>query len=246
MTGRMTTVFCAVWSKDPNRHALIKQHQSNLLAQTKPVDIVYVFDDGDLPPEGLVARTISVGSPLGIYEAWNVALSMCRTEFVMNLNLDDRLAPDAVERLEHEMLASKGNLIGGDWNICFSQEETDAVRPVHLATDIPFLPYWPPKPFAPTRLGSGTGERGTYGPATMWRLDCHIAHPRYPYRTVNNTPIKSVADAVWWGMLVQHNAERVLRYPAIIGNYYSHPSDQAEFRLGDETKLVSTQPISLV
>ena len=246
MNEVLTTIFCAVWSKDAKRHALLEGHQRNLLAQTKPVEIVYVFDSGDLPPPDLRARTVTVGSQTGIYEAWNVALSLCRTPFVMNLNLDDRLAPDAVERLEREMLNFGGNLIGGDWKVCFSQEDTDAVAPVCHASEMPFLPSWPPIPNVPTRLGSGTGERGTYGPATMWRLDCHIGFPRYPYRTADNTPIKSISDSVWWNMLITRDAKKVLRYPAIIGNYYSHPSEQAEFRLENEATLISTKPISLI
>jgi len=246
MSEKTTTVFSAVWSQDPKRHALLRGHQRNLLGQTKPVEIIYVFDNGDIAPSGLTAKTITVGSNVSIYEAWNVALSMCRTPFVMNLNLDDRLAPDAVERLEYEMLSNNGNLIGGDWNICFSQEDTDAVRPAYRATEVPFSPAWPPKPYVPTRLGSGTGERGTYGPATMWRLDCHVGFPRYPYRTQDNTPIKSIADSVWWNMMTRTDPQKVFRYPVIIGNYFSHPSEQAEFRLGDEMSLIQQQEISLV
>ena len=240
MNEPATTVFCAVWSEDPNRHALVRGHLENLLAQTRPVEIVYVFDSGDRPPEGLSAQTVVVNSPIGIYEAWNVALSLCRTEFVMNLNLDDRLAPDAIELLEREMSASGANLIGGDWKICFTQDETDAVAAVAPASTAPFRPEWPPTHGVPARLGSGTGERGTFGPATIWRLDCHRVIPRYPYRTTDNTPIRSISDALWWRMLQRIDPQSLRRLPFIIGNYHSHPGDQAEFRLGDESALLGS------
>ena len=245
MSKAITTVFCAVWSGDPNRHALVQGHLENLRAQTRPVEIIYVFDNGDPTPPGLSAQTVVVNAPIGIYEAWNVALSLCRTEFVMNLNLDDRLAPDAVEVLEREMSASGANLIGGDWQICFTQSDTDAVAPVCPASTTSFRPDWPPVPNLPTRLGSGTGERGTFGPATIWRLDCHTVLPRYPYRTSDNTPIKSVSDTIWWNMLLRLDPQKIRRLPFIIGNYHSHPADQAEFRLNDEMALLQGE-ISLI
>lgn len=91
-----TSIICAVWHGDPNRWELIRGHAANLASQTVPVEPIYVFDGGDLPPNGLAAHCISVNESLTIYQAWNVALSIVRTPFVMNLNLDDRLAPDAV------------------------------------------------------------------------------------------------------------------------------------------------------
>jgi len=123
------TVFCAVWHQDPRRHALLKAHRENLRRQSRPVEVVYVFDGGDVAPEGLEAQTIAANGPLTIYQAWNLALAAVRTPLVMNLNLDDRLAPDAVEKLAADLKAQDAVLAGGDWRICYSQEETDAVSP---------------------------------------------------------------------------------------------------------------------
>ena len=95
-----TCVICAVWHGDPERQALLRGHVENLARQTVPVEPIYVFDNGDEPPDWLNARAISVKEPLTIYQAWNVALSLVSTPLAMNLNLDDRLAPDAVEMLE--------------------------------------------------------------------------------------------------------------------------------------------------
>jgi hypothetical protein len=159
----------------------------------------------------------------------------------MNLNLDDRLAPDAVAQLQ-ATLAEGADLVGGDWQICFSQPETDAVSPCCPAQTIPFVGSWPPSPQLPTRLGSGTGERGTLGPACMWRMDLHQEFPQYLWQFGDGTLIKSIADLVWWSIL-EESGKQLVRLPKIIGNYYSHPGEQAEFRhapLREEEKLMET------
>ena len=246
MKKPITTVFCAVWSGDKDRHALLKRHHENLRQQTSNVDIVYVFDNDDRPPPELPALKLSCSQPLTIYEAWNLALAACRTPYVMNLNLDDRLNTDAVETLEASIQREGASLVGGDWNICYSQEETDRVASCYPAANLPFDPSWPPSRGTRTRLGSGTGNRGTYGPATLWRLDCHVGIPRYPYRTTTDIPITGIADAVWWDILVQHLKRKVARVPTVIGNYHSHPESQAEFRNVNEHAMLKDQMISLV
>jgi len=69
------TVFCAVWHRDPRRHDLLRAHRENLRRQSHPVEVVYVFDGGDIPPDGLDAETITASSLLTIYQAWNLALA---------------------------------------------------------------------------------------------------------------------------------------------------------------------------
>ena len=240
-----TTVFCAVWHGDPQRADRLREHAANVASQTVPVESVYVFDGADEPPAWLNARTVSVKESLTIYQAWNVALSLVGTRFVMNLNLDDRLAPDAVERMQQALEASDAAIVGGEWRICYSQQETDAVRPCSPADDLPFVAAWPPSPGTPTRLGSGTGDRGTLGPATMWRMDAHIGAPRYPWRMPEGTLIRSVADMLWWNLLTRQLGKREVRLPEIIGNYHSHPGDQAEFRVPyDELGLINEVGIS--
>ena len=222
------TVFCAVWHKDPKRFDLLRGHQACLDAQLVPVDRVYVFDGGDEPPEWLKGRVVSFNQPLDLYEAWNVALSLVRTPHVMNLNLDDRLNREAVAVFE-QVLDEGADLVGGDWQICFSQGETDATSPSIESAKVPFRPEWPPRPGQLTRLGSGTGERGTYGPACAWRMALHEVFPRYPWRFKDGSPIRIIGDSVWWRLLTQHG--KVLkRVPAVLGRYHSHPEDQAEFR----------------
>jgi FkbM family methyltransferase len=240
-----TSVICAVWHGDPDRHELLRGHVENLAHQTAQVEPIYVFDNGDVPPSWLEARAVAVKEPLTIYQAWNVALSLVSTPLVMNLNLDDRLAPDAVQILEMELWKNGAVAAGGDWRVCYSQNETDAVTSCHPASDVPFIPDWPPLPGTRTRLGSGTGERGTYGPATLWRMEAHLGAPRYPWRFQDGSLVKTSADLAWWRLLQTNPNFRIVALPLIIGNYHSHPESQAEFRVPDERPLMIDPGLSL-
>jgi hypothetical protein len=224
------TVFCAVWHGDAARAELVRRHRDNLRRQSVPVKVFYVFDGGDSAPEGLDAETITASEPLTIYQAWNLALAAVKTPLVMNLNLDDRLAPDAVEKLAAHLDASGAALVGGDWRICYSQDMTDAVTACVPASEVPFSLTCPPARESPRRLGSGTGERLTLGPATLWRMSVHNQIPRYPWRLADGTLIRSVADGAFWSIL-SHLGLKLSRLPMVVGNYHFHPEDQAEYRV---------------
>jgi hypothetical protein len=223
-----TTVFCAIWHKDPNRWALAKGHQDCLDAQTVPVARVYVLDGGDEAPAWLKGTILRFQEPLGIYEAWARALEAVGTPYVMNLNLDDRLNPDAVALFEKALDAGT-DLVGGDWRICYSQDETDLVGPSQCSEEVPFHPEWPPVPGRTVRLGSGTGERGTFGPATAWRMALHRDLGPYPSAFSDGSAVRVIGDALWWRRVLD-GQRKVLRLPVIVGRYHSHPGDQAEFR----------------
>jgi hypothetical protein len=242
-----TTVICSVWHGDPERWQLLEGHAANLSKQTVPVDMVYVFDGRDEVPASTPGRSLVAHENLSIYQAWNVGLSVVETPFVMNLNLDDRLAPDAVGLLESALLRDAAALAGGDWNICYSQEATDAVELCYPVDRLPFVADWPPPSGTRTRLGSGTGERGTFGPATLWRVDAHVGAPRYPWRFSDGSIIKVVGDVAWWSVLKAHLNRNMTRLPLIIGNYHSRPGAQAEFRgPQDELTLLDRVGISLI
>jgi tetratricopeptide (TPR) repeat protein len=244
-----TTVICAVWHKDQNRDQLLRAHRENLARQSRAVEIIYVFDGGDRPSIDLKARTVTVDECLTIYQAWNVALSLVTTPYVLNLNLDDRLNFDAVEIMEKIINEDVSiGLIGGDWKICFDQESTDCVRKCYPATVHEVTVDWPPVLNRTTRLGSGDGNRGTYGPACMWRMDLHRFLPRYPWRLNNGEKIKVVSDAVWWSTIKTKTNYKLHRQNLIIGNYHSHPDVQAEFRYkdSDEIGLVNSIGVSIL
>jgi hypothetical protein len=241
-----TSVICAVWHGDANRHRLLEGHAANLARQSVAVEPVYIFDGRDEPPSGVPGHKVVAHEHLSIYQAWNVGLAMVSTPFVMNLNLDDRLAPDAVELLENTLLRQDAAIVGGDWKICYSQEETDAVQPVYPAAEVPVTQVWPPPPGTHTRLGSGTGDRGTLGPATMWRMDTHIGVPRYPWRFPDGSLVKVIGDMCWWTLVTEHLQKKAVRIADIIGHYHSHPGEQAEFRgPSNETALMQALGVSL-
>ncbi|MFT3916970.1 MAG: hypothetical protein QM704_23670 [Anaeromyxobacteraceae bacterium] len=227
-TVARTTVFCAVWHQDPKRLERLRGHQACLDAQLVPVERVYVFDGNDTPPDWLKGKVVVSREPLGLYEAWNVALPLVRTEFVMNLNLDDRLNPEAVDLYQHALDAG-ADLVGGDWRICFTQEEADTPEPCAPADALPMVTEWPPRPGRKARLGSGTRTPGTFGPACAWRTALHGQIARYPWQFGDRTPIRVIADAVWW-MLLEKTGKKLRRMPIIVGRYLSDPVNQAEFR----------------
>jgi hypothetical protein len=239
-----TTIICAVWHKDENRERILCEHAENVAKQTLKVNSIYVFDNSDSPPKWLEANKIVSSASLTIYEAWNLALAATVTPFVMNLNLDDRLCLDAIELLEGTAEKENAFLVGGDWKICYSQEETNRVASSYSAFDVPFVEQWPPVRGTNTRLGSGTGNRGTFGPATMWSMNCHLRFPRYPYRTTDGSKIFAVADTLWWTFLNNNLRVKSVRIPKIIGNYFSHPNSQLEFRHADELHSLRGKSIS--
>ena len=224
------TVICAVWCRQKDKEALLRGHMANLQQQSVPCAVIYVFDEGDACPGWLTGTKISVASPLTIYQAWNVALSLVQTPFVMNLNLDDRLAPNGVEMLQNALEDDdEAVLAAGDWRICFNAEDTDAVRFAYGIEEEPCPPDWPPVAGVRARFGSGDGLRGAYGPATLWRMSAHVGMPRYPYRFADGSLIRVIGDAVWWKLL-ENSRRKLLRLPLIIGHYRSDPASQAEFR----------------
>jgi hypothetical protein len=237
-----TSVICAVWHGDAERAQLLAGHAANLAAQSVAVEPIYVFDGADAPPRDLAGRQVVVHESLTIYQAWNVALALVATPFVMNLNLDDRLAPDAVERLEAELQSQGAALAAGDWRVCYSQTETDDVERCFPAERLPFVSDWPPPPGACTRLG--TDIRATLGPATLWRMDTHIGAPRYPWRLSDGSALRIAGDVGWWEIVGRLLKKKVVRVPEIIGNYHSHPASQAEFR-GDTQELELLQTVGL-
>lgn len=223
-----TSVICAVWHQDPDRLRLLQGHQANLAAQTIPVEPIYVFDGNDHPPADLTGTVLVSREPLTIYQAWNLALIQVKTPYVINLNLDDRLSWDAIAQLE-SVMQQGADLVGGEWKLCYSQPDTDAVEHCQPADNLPFVETWPPRAGTITRLGSGTGNRGTLGPATMWSMALHGEFPRYPWKFADNSLIRTIGDSIWWRILKM--AEKtIIRHPYIIGHYHSHPHLQAEFR----------------
>lgn len=239
----LVSVFCAVWHRQRDKLALLQSHYRHLRQQSLPVRIIYIFDNGDTPPDWLDADCYVFSEPLSIYEAWSAAVAFNPSLYVMNLNLDDRLAVNAVELLVGAACATSAALVGGEWLVCFDEEHLDQPfkAPLLLATE--FVPDWPPRPHQcpHLRLGSSTGERGTFGPATLWRAD--VIGKYYPSYFGDGSVIKSMGDALFW-QIFQHHKLRTTRLPVLIGKYFSSPTDQAEFRPNDDMARVQQHGVS--
>jgi hypothetical protein len=190
----------------------------------------------------LQGTAIRVSEPLTLYQAWNLALAATSTPFVANLNLDDRFATDALEHMiEIFNLYKDVFLVGGDWQVCHSAKETDNFFKAYPAHTLALVSRWPPGPEANRRLGTGDGSNAiSYGPACMWRMEAHLAIPRYPYKFGNGFLIRGIADLIWWKMIEHNLKKRLYRLPLIIGNYRSWPESQAEFRYGQEREYIGT------
>ncbi len=226
----IATVITAVWHQQKDKEALLAGHMENLRRQTAPHRAIYVFDAGDAAPAWLEGTKITVSDPLTLYQAWNIALANVMTPLVMNLNVDDRLAPDAIEVMARGFGDPDVFLVGGDWKVCFSEADTDNVRPAYPILELPCISEWPPMPGRVRRLGSGDRADATHGPACMWRMDAHRFMPRYPYRFGDGSLIRVIADAIWWHAIEHYMRKKIVRLPLVIGNYRSDPSSQAEFR----------------
>jgi hypothetical protein len=236
------TVIAAVWCGQADKEALLRGHMANLDRQTTPHERIYVFDGGDQPPDWLTGTAVGVREPLTLYQAWNVALSLVQTPFVMNLNLDDRLAVDAMEVMLARIEESPDNfLVGGDWKICSTAEETDDVGRCYPISELPQTQAWPPVPGVTARIGSGDGlYTWTLGPGCLWRMAAHLTIPRYPYRFLDGTLIRIVGDGVWWQLIQGHLNKLTVRTPMVVGNYRSWPANQAEFRYNADHEVQNT------
>jgi hypothetical protein len=78
----------------------------------------------------------------------------------------------------------------------------------------------------------------------MWRMDAHMCAPRYPWRLRDGSLIQASGDLAWWHALQSMPNAQLVRVPMVIGNYHSHPEDQAEFRNADERGLFGDPGIS--
>ncbi|MBY6140964.1 glycosyltransferase family 2 protein [Leisingera daeponensis] len=237
----LVTVFCAVWHKQVGKLELLRSHWENLKAQSIRVEPCYIFDNGEEAPEWLDAPWHSFSEPLTIYEAWAAAVALAKTRYVMNLNMDDRLATNGAQELLNTAMTTSSALVGGDWLVCFDKQHLSLEFPVTDLEGTQYLPAWPPRRHQGLRLGSGSGERGTLGAATMWDLD--IVGKWYPTYFGNGAPILSIGDTIFWGLL-KHKNLKLTRLPKIIGRYYSDPDAQAEFRPHQDNDLLKSEGLS--
>lgn len=225
------TVFCSVWSKQKNKDILLKAHIKNLKSLNYTVEILYIFDSCDTPPDWFDENFYIIDTKTTIYNAWAIASKLVKTRYILNLNLDDRLSTDSIDILLGALIDNDAALSSGEWLISFVEPLN--FSPFHSFdySITSFQNEWPPKPMNLIRLGSGTGERGTFGPATIWDLE-KVGND-YPFKFDSGKDILSIGDSIFWSTLKFRNF-KMARINKIIGIYYSNPDEQAEFRFDNE------------
>jgi FkbM family methyltransferase len=229
------SVICAVPHGLADRDGLLRGHCENLGRQSVPVDPIYVFDAGEKVPPWLKGRAVTCGPSLTRYQAWNVALSLVATPKVMTLNLADRLAPDAAEILEREGETANAIAVFGDWKICGSQAETDAVEPC----------YPPSRLLQEQRMSAGAGPFDSLGPSVLWRMDAHMRAPRYPWRLREGTRLHDAGEGAWRSVLASQPHEKIAHAPFVIGHCRADRlrQDQAPY---DERALLNDPGLSIL
>ena len=76
---QLVTVITAVWRWQQEKESLLRGHMANLRKQSAPYRVIYVFEDGDIPPSWLEGTKIAVSDPITIFQAWNIALANVMT-----------------------------------------------------------------------------------------------------------------------------------------------------------------------
>jgi FkbM family methyltransferase len=231
------SAICAVPHGIDERDALLHGHAANLAAQTVPVEPIYVFAGGDAIPDWLTGRAVAAGDNLTLYQAWNVALSMVATPFVMTLPLTARLAPDAAQILISAMQAETVLAVCGNWKICDTQAEADAVEPCYEVGRLAASG-------AQGWLRSGGKGSETLDPAMLWRMAAHMQTPRYPWRLRDGTLLHHEGEAAWRTTLLQMPAGRTVQVPLVIGNCLS--AKTASTAPYDERALLNDPGVSFL
>jgi hypothetical protein len=232
-----STIFCAVYSKDPLRYELLENHLENVLRIDSSPAPLYVFENGDEVPQFARPYSVVADKPLTIYQAWRIATHLSTTELVGNLNLDDRFLIGGFELMESYLLKSSFDLVGGEWLIDTGQLSPLISNNLRYTTDLrgfKRVRTWPPERSGAQILGSGIASNGTFGPATLWRAKVHQGID-LPTRFANGEVITRIGDSVFWSNLARRGY-RLGRVPALIGTYQSHPESQAEFRDNDDER----------
>ena len=234
-----STIFCAVYSKDPSRYRLIEEHFENILRVNSGPQPLYVFEDNDFVPDFVKPYAVVLNKAVTIYEAWRVATHICQTKFIGNLNLDDRFTDGGFEAMESALERSNFDLVGGEWLIDikdFSETKKGELTCTFDLSNYRRIQAWPPEKRHDQILGSGISQNGSFGPATLWRSKIHDQID-YPTRFHNGQKILSMGDSCFWRKLAR-GGYRIGRLPALVGVYNSDPLNQAEFRETDDRKNI--------
>ncbi len=185
-------------------------------------DIVFEFQQRH--PGHPQITYVRTPSRIGVYAAWNLALRLARGRYVTPFSTNDRLSPDAYERLADVLDAHRDvALVYGDTYLTDRPHESFDRH--HRAG----MWQWPEYSYSQLR------RQCCVGPHPMWRRAVHDTVGYFDESYV------ALGDQDFWIRLgAQH---RLLHIPVVTGLYWRSPeglSNRAEIAAPEERRLRST------
>ena len=143
---------------------------------------------------------VRTGARIGIYEAWNLGVSLARGQYITNANVDDRHRPDAFEKMVKILEENPAvGLVYADVGV--TEQENEVIETATLSGEF----RWPD--FNPQLLF----QVCYVGPQPMWRQELH---KRYGFF---DPTLKSAGDYEFWLRICRN--ERFIHLPEILGLY---------------------------
>lgn len=185
-------------------------------------DIVFEFQQGH--PGHPQITYVRTPSRIGVYAAWNLALRLARGRYVTPFSTNDRLSPDAYERL--------ADALDGHRDVALVYGDTYLTDRPHESFDRHHRTgtwQWPEYSYSQLRRGC------CVGPHPMWRRAVHDTVGYFDESYV------ALGDQDFWIRLgAQH---RLLHIPVVTGLYWRSPeglSNRADIAEPEERRLRST------
>jgi GT2 family glycosyltransferase/tetratricopeptide (TPR) repeat protein len=143
---------------------------------------------------------VRTGTRIGIYEAWNLGVSLARGQYIANANADDRHRPDAFEKMVKILEENPAvGLVYADVGV--TEQENEIIETATLSGEF----RWPD--FNPQLLF----QVCYVGPQPMWRQELHKRHGFF------DPNLKSAGDYEFWLRICRN--ETFIHLPEILGLY---------------------------
>ena len=143
---------------------------------------------------------VRTGTRIGIYEAWNLGVSLAKGQYITFANTDDRHRPDAFEKMVKVLEENPGvGLVYAD--VVVTEQENEVIETVTLCGEF----RWPD--FNPRLLF----EVCYVGPQPMWRHQLHKRHGFF------DPTFKSAGDYEFWLRICRN--ETFVHLPEVLGLY---------------------------
>lgn len=205
VTAIVSAYFCEEW---------LEGRLQNLEGQSLRPEILVVCMAGSKEHKIALAhpcRVLATGGVPSIYAAWNIAIEQASGEFLTNANADDRLAPEALERMAYTLQDNP--------SAALVYADVDVVSTVKGGFE------WAPRTGKFRWAEGGLDELLKHcfiGPMPMWRRSLHDAYGMFDDR------MRSAGDYEFWLRLAAAG-QRFLHVRRVLGIYLDR-ADSAEKR----------------